>query len=243
MRGSACRKAATFIATLLAATTLMPAATALAAPVQPGAAQAGPVGPAVASKWSIQPTPDATVLNSQIQAVSCSAATDCTAVGQYTNAQGQPVALAESWDGTTWQQQPTPGLALSTPVLLGVSCPTADFCEAVGGGVAHDGARELLVAEVWNGTSWRVQAIPGSATSSYTSVACASADFCVAVGVAAQIAVWNGTSWSAQATPTPAGGYPGLLDSVSCASADFCEAVGSYPGASGLSQTLAEAGD
>jgi hypothetical protein len=234
MRGSTCRKAAVFIAALLAAPTLMPAATALASP-----AQASPAATSsAASKWSIQHSPDVTIPNSQIESVSCSSATDCTAVGQYSNAQGQSVALAESWDGTTWRQQPTPGLTLGMPTLLGVSCPTADFCEAVGAGVGRDGARGLPVAEVWNGTSWTQQAVPvpykASTNTVLQGVSCSSPDFCEAAGsyqneytdVVGFADIWNGTSWRVQAVPSPSGSYSEQLDAVSCPSATFCQAVG-----------------
>ena len=57
--------------------------------------------------WTIQPTLDPTAAEgSVLNAVSCTSATSCTAVGQYnsgdvTNA-GALQTLVEVWDGTTW---------------------------------------------------------------------------------------------------------------------------------------------
>ena len=51
-----------------------------------------------ASGWSIQTTPNpAGATSSQLLAVACLSATNCEAVGNYTNSSGGTVTLAERW--------------------------------------------------------------------------------------------------------------------------------------------------
>ena len=64
-------------------------------------------------------------LNTALNAVSCTAANACTAVG------GQGIALA--WNGSVWSTQPTP----TTLGLRGVSCTSPTVCTAVGPGVVE----------------------------------------------------------------------------------------------------------
>ena len=69
--------------------------------------------------------------------VSCTSATACTAVGwafpPYGNKPYQTVALAESWDGTSWTLgSPLNPLSATQTALLAVSCPATAVCTAVG---------------------------------------------------------------------------------------------------------------
>src|SRR5690348_11177752 len=58
--------------------------------------------------WQIRKSPNATVAGGQLNAVSCSAATACTAVGTNLSPSGVNVTLAERWNGTSWHHQSTP---------------------------------------------------------------------------------------------------------------------------------------
>jgi hypothetical protein len=209
-----------------------------------GAALAAPAGGAAPQLWQIQKSPNATVPGGQLGSVSCSAADACTAVGANLATDGLTVTLAERWNGTSWRAQPTPKLAgntvpASSPQLLGVSCPTATFCAAVGGyGV---GTAEITLAETWNGSAWTRQhfPVPGGSTSAFLNkISCTSDSFCEAVGsyntsggetlgLAAQ---WNGTSWRLQRMPHPSGATLVRMAAVSCASPTFCEAGGDTAG-------------
>jgi hypothetical protein len=162
--------------------------------------------------WHLQHPPNASGTGfTYLTGVSCAAADACEAGGF------SPVRM-EVWDGTSWAMQKAvnPGGAAAN-ALDGVSCLTATFCEAVG----SDAGPHLGLAEVWNGSGWKIQ--PAAVTlPELLAVSCVTASFCEAVGSLAgdAAAMWNGTSWQAQPTPGPD------YSAVSCASATFCVAVG-----------------
>jgi hypothetical protein len=190
--------------------------------------------------FSIQSSPNATVPGGQLKSVACSAADACTAVGSDLSTSGVTITLAERWDGKSWRVQATPNPAADTvpadsPILLGVSCPSADFCEAVG--AYQVSAVGISMAQRWNGRDWTWQPFPvpaGSTSAGLDQVSCTSARFCEAVGSYSNgvgenlpfAARWNGFSWRLQGTPYPDGATLVRLNGVSCTSATFCEAVG-----------------
>jgi hypothetical protein len=137
---------------------------------------------------------------------------------------------ATSW---TLQQLPVPA-GIASPVLDGVSCPSATACMVVGFGGAAGGG----FTDSWDGTNWTAITIPGSAQTTLTSVSCTSVTFCEAAGYKPHgadylpVALrWNGTSWRTQSTPLPAGVIQGALGGVSCVSRSSCVAVGESFGA------------
>jgi hypothetical protein len=193
--------------------------------------------------WAVMRSPDATLPGGNIHSVSCSAPKACTAVGTNLDTSGIDVTLAERWDGTSWQRQATPNPPgntdpSATPDLLGVSCPAAGFCAAVGEYQSLGGG-QVSMAETWNGSAWTWQPVPvapGSAGGGLTAVSCTSPRFCEAVGFNVDVtdgtqvtlaATWNGTSWSLQQAPNPGGFGFVQFTTVSCASPAFCEAWGS----------------
>jgi hypothetical protein len=99
--------------------------------------------------WSIQPTPNlSAVAGNVLEGDSCSSASACTAVGNYTNNSGMDGALAQVQSGSTWSIQPTPnpsGAEFSD--LTGVSCAAATVCTAVGGWGSSGGTQALVEAE------------------------------------------------------------------------------------------------
>jgi hypothetical protein len=188
-----------------------------------------------------------------LTSVSCASAADCEAVGY-----GPSGENAEGWNGVSWSAQATP-----TPVggyppggLDSVSCAAADYCAAVGDYQLQSTGQNNPVAEVWDGTSWRVQHTPvlkKAYDSGLKAVWCSTPGSCTAVGSYGPIGsvseftlamVWNGTSWLNQSTPRPAkAAGDTVLNGVTCAQPGDCIAGGSYPDASGISQTLVERGD
>jgi hypothetical protein len=195
--------------------------------------------------WTIAKSANVTLSGGNVESVSCSAPTACTAVGTDLNTSGIHVTLAERWNGTNWQRQATPNPTGDTtssvaPTLLGVSCPSANFCAAVGN--YQPGSVQAGMAETWNGQQWTWQSFPTPDDSfgwQLTGVSCTSARFCEAVGGYSDVdtglndtfaATWNGTSWSLQSTVNP---DPNDFDSeqfntVSCSSPKFCVAWAGY---------------
>jgi hypothetical protein len=195
---------------------------------------------AAATTWEIQASPNVTVPDGQIQAVSCRSVSACTAVGYYLDRAGRYVPLAQAWNGSSWTKQAVPSPAGDqAPGLVGVSCVSASFCEAIGmpDESGSSASSSPGFAEAWNGSSWSVQSMPspaGAASVLLKGVSCVSASFCEAVGsyVSSDTTLslaeeWNGTAWTVQSTPNQAG-VPTQLDGVSCVSATFCEAADFY---------------
>jgi len=211
---------------------------------------AAPAGTALAARvgarllthttWTIRKSPNATVPGGQLNAVSCSAASACTAVGTNISTSGVNVTLAERWNGTSWQHQRTPNppndtVPIRSPDLLGVSCPTSHFCAAVG--AYQVDSVGISLAEAWNGSRWTRQSFPapvGSTSAGLDQVSCTSARFCEAVGTyrisggknLAFAATWDGTSWRLQHLPNRVGSTFVFAAGVSCVSPTFCEATG-----------------
>jgi hypothetical protein len=137
------------------------------------------------TSWRIQPTPNPSGAKSNtLDAVSCPAASNCTAVGDAANSAGAEITLAEHWNGTSWTIQPTPspnGAKFSG--LNGISCPSAAACTAPGTYVDSAGADKTL-AEYWDGVSWAIQPTPNptGTRSQVGGVSCASATVCTTAG-------------------------------------------------------------
>jgi hypothetical protein len=212
------------------------------------------------STWKIlsipQPANAGSTLN--LNSVSCTSATSCTAVGGYLEPGAGPaeqwLTLAEHWNGSTWtiQSTPTPaGVAFTS--LFGVSCTSATNCTAVGDyttGITSGPGATLI--EQWNGSTWTTQASPnpsGAGLSLLGGVWCASATSCTAVGFSMSSSTfnnqtlaeqWNGSTWTIQPTPDPSGALDSGLSGLWCASASNCTAVGGYSASPGVGQTLAE---
>jgi hypothetical protein len=87
------------------------------------------------TSWTVQTTPNPTgAYKPELDGVSCTSPTACTAVGFYYAGSpiASPVALAEVWNGTSWSTQTTPPNTFDY-LLTGVSCTSASACTAVGG--------------------------------------------------------------------------------------------------------------
>ena len=172
---------------------------------------------------------------------SCKSATWCVAVGSKLNGSGEPIPLAQVWNGSRWSVQTTPEPAGSTNSTLdGVSCTSPRACTAVGTS-STSGNDVATLVEKWNGTSWSLQSSPDPDTSNSGLLggSCASGSDCIAVGYVTFGTLaegWNGSSWTVQSTPSSS---PADLYGVSCHSAHACTAVGFSPTTSG-GKTLGE---
>ena len=200
------------------------------------------------TSWKIQPTPITTANDSSgLAGVSCTVATACAAVGFYHDPLGPNHALAEDWS-LRWQLQPPqiPTGAIASS-LQTVSCPSVNFCAAVGGD-EQSGSVFDAVVETWNGKNWFVGTTPNASNSNLSGVSCNGAKACTAVGDAVGSGStlvslaerWDGTAWTVQSTPNPVGAVHSFLISVSCASVKACTAVGFWTNSGGKQTPFAE---
>jgi hypothetical protein len=203
------------------------------------------------NRWSVQHAPvPAGSKSTYLFDVSCSSTSRCTATGRYANPSHVTVSLAERWNGKKWAIQRTPNVGGGARnSLRGVSCPSNNWCMAVGAYKGRTSGFRVL-AERWNGHSWSLQKPPSPSTGPFGSelitVSCTSPRACTGVGdavdnaghVKALIERWNGHNWTVQNIPLPAGAFRSQLAGVDCATASACEAVGYYA----LSVTAGESG-
>jgi hypothetical protein len=165
----------------------------------------------------------------------------CFAAGNQAAAGRKFVMLAERWDGTKWIAQPVSSAAsVRRSELVAISCPANASCTAVGSTEKLHSRLKQSLSEQWNGSVWRAQLMPGSATGTpgdISSVSCASSTSCVAVGsidapggaVTTLVERWNGTGWMVEPSQNPAvAPHNSELHGVSCVSSTSCIAVGWY---------------
>ena len=143
------------------------------------------------------------------------------------------LATAAGAFASGWRVQPAaPGAAGG--MLNGVSCISGTACVAVGSSGTQ---AQHLLAEVWNGSRWSLEAPvePARATASeLRGVSCTYKLRCVAVGsftdtIGRTFTLaerWDGTRWSIEPTRNRSGFRGNELLGVSCTSARACTAVG-----------------
>lgn len=183
------------------------------------------------SSWSVQSTPsiEGEAPNS-LRGVSCSAPSQCLAVGSYEDESGALQNLALSWNGSAWVEMGVP--SNDSTGLTGISCASGSECIAVGG---HGGS-SVQPPQIfrWNGSSWVEEPPadypPGASAFELMAVSCVSAQECHATGSASygglaakNIALaYDGGKWFTADATSGGGG----LRSVSCLSAESCLTVG-----------------
>jgi hypothetical protein len=174
----------------------------------------------------------------ELDAVSCTSATACAAVGKSASSAGAgSTELVEVRTAGGWKIETSPTPANSA--LTGVSCAAPTSCVAVGSAANH------MLAEAWDVSSWMLESTPdppGATASQLNTVSCSSPTACTAVGFVQDelggfdntlAARWDGTNWTIQNTPNAAQTQAGVsitsdqLNGVSCASETACTAVGS----------------
>lgn len=198
------------------------------------------------------PSADDGTVGMHLNAVSCTAADACIAVGVHPG-YGSAEPIVAHWNGTTWALEPAP---VPLPArsfysaLDGISCTSSTSCIAVGFNVA-DSQPYAALAEHWDGSSWtrRPVADVHETHDVLAGVSCSAPGACTALGASwqsvgvtvlpwpfpdvAEYSVratqpfagrWNGSSWSTQPTPWPATSASYL--GVSCPVSNACAGVG-----------------
>ncbi len=159
-----------------------------------------------------------------------------------TNSYGSFYGEDKTFTTPIWSVRPSPNPSTSAELydqLQGISCVSAESCEAVGADRDPGGVYRPL-AERWDGKEWSVQSVAGPGGGGrLKAVSCTSASACMAVGEAGLAERWNGSEWTVSTTSTPSGGTSPELNSVSCSSGSACTAVGTYV-AAGLRVPLVE---
>ncbi len=184
------------------------------------------------ARWTVRKVPNGTG-RVFLEAVKCRSARWCVAVGDISprpnGGNGSPVV--DTWNGGTWKQVKLPLPAGATNgALYTVACSGTAACTAIGQSANGSQAPSLL-AERWNGSSWKAQSMPEPAGATLTGVACPTVHACRAVGEDNQgllTEFWNGSAWTVVPAPVPAGTTLQDVSAISCISADSCEAVGGY---------------
>jgi hypothetical protein len=100
--------------------------------------------------------------------------------------------------------------------LNAVSCTGSSWCMGVGTYQLRTGPRHAL-AQLWNGTSWRVLKDPPGR--SLTSVSCSSPTFCMSAGGPTGTERWNGKTWAEMTSPARA------VTTPSCGSRTLCMVI------------------
>jgi hypothetical protein len=201
-----------------------------------------------------------------VDSVSCSAASDCSAGGHYTDASGrQQMFVVSETNGAWGTGEEIPGTAalnVGTPggEINSVSCAAAGDCGAGGLYTDASGHWQAFVVNQTNGTWGTAEEVPGTAAlnaggrAQIHSVSCSSAGNCSAGGSYASsstdgvptyqafvVSETNGTWGKAKevrgTASLNAGGYA-EINSVSCSSAGNCVAGGDYTNGSAATEAF-----
>jgi hypothetical protein len=109
------------------------------------------------TRWTIQPTPLASVRGSVLSGVSCVSNHYCLAVGS----SAIEASFAVAWNGTRWRRLALPAIRFG-PSLAAVSCPAVNACRAVGSYDIKETGEAVLhpLAARWLGRRWTVTRPP-----------------------------------------------------------------------------------
>jgi len=204
--------------------------------------------------------------SARILSVSCSAAGDCSAGGQYASKTVDGIATVQAFvvneTGGTWgTAQEVPGTAALNgggyATVNSVSCTSAGNCTAGGSYTTSTPVTQAFIADETSGAWGKARAVPGSVAlnkrglAQINSVSCTSAGDCTAAGFYLDtsfntqpfvVSESGGTWGTAEEIPGAAAldqGSPGAMAvAVSCGAPGDCSATGSYTDGSGLQQAF-----
>ncbi|MGI9089166.1 MAG: dockerin type I domain-containing protein [Chthoniobacterales bacterium] len=198
------------------------------------------------NSWAIVSSPNTDpTQNNQLYSVSCTAASDCSAVG-YTSTTSSPntyQTLTEHWDGSAWTiVAPADANPAQGHFLSSVSCVAASDCWAVGYVaiiVPSQGAlTRRTLTEHWAGSAWSVVGSPNTGPTDsdlLSGVTCVAGSDCWAVGyytatsggpIQTLTEHWDGGAWTIVSSPNRYPATDSLLQSVTCVTASDCWGAG-----------------
>ncbi len=203
-----------------------------------GTAQATPTAtPACHAKsWRIVASPNTSATYNSLNSVAAFSANDVWAVGQTQSSSSSSNPLAEHWNGRAWRVVPTPSRGQSSSFTAVTTIPGTHELWAVGSGIIVNPSVSG-VAELWNGTRWKIIPTPAINSASFSGIVALSATNAWAVGTfrhssqmpyQALIEHWNGKKWSQVPVVVPSDAQYSSLSSVTAFSATDVWAVGSY---------------
>ncbi len=201
----------------------------------------------------------------QVSSISCAAAGECAAGGEYVDGSGrQQVFVVSEANGTWGKAIEVPGTAtLNTDGYAGIdsiSCGAAGDCAAAGF-YYGSGAKDAFVVSETNGHWTAAIEVPGTATlnsggyAEAYSISCAAAGECAAGGyytgdppdyraqpfvVSETTGTW-GTAIDVPGMATLNAGGDARVSSISCPAPGKCEVGGDYTDAAGESQVFVAA--
>ena len=206
--------------------------------------------------WSIMKPPTVAGAGySRLDAVTCTSASKCFAVGYY-SINGRTSPLVERWSGTTWSIVPSPNPEIGEGGwFASVACTAATNCVAAGAYSEGGAGRPASLIEQWNGKTWSIVNNPNPVRSynELNGVACFGTSSCMTVGEYYRpgapkpyyflgsrtvIQRWNGKHWSIVASPN--GSVYNVLAGVACPATTTCFAVGNSASNGGPTGMLVE---
>ncbi|HJT80811.1 MAG TPA: hypothetical protein VJ719_06410 [Chthoniobacterales bacterium] len=187
--------------------------------------------------WTISSSPGPLIpQNNYLNAVTCSSATDCWAVGYSDNAVVSQTLTAH-WNGSSWALVNSANTSLTQANRLdSVECRSSSDCWAAGR--FNNGTIDQALIQRWDGSSWAIvaSADPGGGSNhELRAVTCEPGTRCWTAGFyhngnVQQVLVsqWTGTSWTAMDVPNVNADRNNTLLGITCVSETDCWTVASY---------------
>ena len=200
------------------------------------------------TSWTAQEPPaPKEAKESDLNGVSCTSSTACTAAGYFKNSAGTIVPLIEKLKESVWStQEPSIPTGAKEGVLHGVSCISSSECMATGYFENSSGKRVPL-AEGWESSKWVAEEPPlpkeskgegtlGDVSCAGTFSYCGASDYFVnSSGTTAALGEnWVTGSWIAEEVPGPKEAKESVLPGVSCNSSERCSAAGYFKNGAGV---------
>jgi hypothetical protein len=192
--------------------------------------------------------------DAEINAISCTSATFCLAVGEFADQPGGAgtQALAVVYNGTTWTASTVAAKKNTgdSARFFSVSCATGQtFC--VAGGSYRDSSGLQAIASTYNSGTWSTKALEKGENSgniaAITAVSCVASNFCAAGGYYtssgtqfAFASLWNGENWTSDTLDAAkTSGKTSTVGGISCASESLCTLVGGVSTSNSYEQAFA----